>query len=170
LALRVLHTSWLGGSDRPVHPRTVRLRQRSEPISDSFVFMIFGRDAANGQMRLTPFLRRLEIDWNRAASDGLFAREHQTVDELAHAADANSFYPLDDVPGGKFVTVHPLGGCPMADDSRSGVVTDTGRVHGYDRLIVLDGSIVPTAIGVNPSKTIAALAERGIARFLEESS
>ena len=33
-------------------------------------------------------------------------------------------------------------------------------------LVVLDGSIVPTALGVNPSKTIAAVAERGIAAVL----
>jgi cholesterol oxidase len=35
-----------------------------------------------------------------------------------------------------------------------------GRVFGYDRLFVIDGSIVRRTIGVNPSKTIAALAER----------
>ena len=46
----------------------------------------------------------------------------------------------------------------------AGVVDDRGKVHGYDGLYVLDGSIVPTALGVNPSKTIAALAERGVER------
>ena len=51
----------------------------------------------------------------------------------------------------------------MADDPADGVVDDVGRVHGYPGLHVLDGSIVPTSLGVNPSKTIAALAERGVA-------
>jgi cholesterol oxidase len=49
----------------------------------------------------------------------------------------------------------------MADDPARGVVDDRGAVHRYPGLYVLDGSIVPTALGVNPSKTIAALAERG---------
>jgi cholesterol oxidase len=62
--------------------------------------------------------------------------------------------------------VHPLGGCPMADDPTAGVVDDTGKAHGYDGLYVLDGSIVPTALGVNPSKTIAALAERGVEKMI----
>jgi cholesterol oxidase len=56
----------------------------------------------------------------------------------------------------------------MADDPGRGVVDDAGRVHGYPGLYVLDGSIVPTALGVNPSKTIAALAERGVARLVAE--
>ena len=56
----------------------------------------------------------------------------------------------------------------MADDPAQGVVDDGGRVRGYSGLYVLDGSIVPTALGVNPSKTIAALAERGAARLNEQ--
>jgi cholesterol oxidase len=42
----------------------------------------------------------------------------------------------------------------------TGVVNDRGEVFGYAGLYVLDGSIVPRPIGLNPSKTIAALAER----------
>ena len=54
----------------------------------------------------------------------------------------------------------------MSDDPAAGVTDDQGRVHRYEGLYVLDGSIVPTALGVNPSKTIAALAERGVERLL----
>jgi cholesterol oxidase len=56
----------------------------------------------------------------------------------------------------------------MADDPAAGVTDDRGRVHGYDGLYVLDGSIVPTSLGVNPSKTIAALAERGVEHLLAQ--
>ena len=56
----------------------------------------------------------------------------------------------------------------MADDPSDGVVDDWGRVHGHPGLWVLDGSMVPTALGVNPSKTIAALAERGAHKLVEE--
>jgi cholesterol oxidase len=40
------------------------------------------------------------------------------------------------------------------------VVSPDGEVYGYRNLYVADGSIVPSAIGPNPSKTIGALAER----------
>ena len=66
------------------------------------------------------------------------------------------------------MTVHPLGGAPMADEPVHGVTDDTGRVHGHRGLVVADGSVVPTALGVNPAKTIAALAERSAAALVAE--
>jgi cholesterol oxidase len=48
----------------------------------------------------------------------------------------------------------------MGEDETLGVVNPNGEVFGYPGLFVSDGSIVPTAIGPNPSKTIGALAER----------
>ena len=54
----------------------------------------------------------------------------------------------------------------MADDPAAGVVDAYGRVHSYPGLHVADGSIVPTALGVNPSDTIAALAERNIDKLI----
>ncbi len=58
----------------------------------------------------------------------------------------------------------------MGDDPASSVVDDRGRVRGRDGLYVPDGSIVPTALGVNPSRTIAALAERGVHHPIAERS
>ena len=52
----------------------------------------------------------------------------------------------------------------MADDPADGVVDADGHVHGATELSVLDGAFVPSAVGVNPSLTIAALVERAMAR------
>jgi cholesterol oxidase len=67
--------------------------------------------------------------------------------------------------GGTYLCNHPLGGCPMGVDAADGVVNARGQVfcggsgdavhHG---LYVLDGSIVPGALGINPYMTIASLA------------
>ena len=157
----------MGLSDQPLSPRHVRLRERRAD-TDALVFLMIGRDAADGQMRLTPLFRRLDIRWSKAGSAQLFRDLERSANELAKAADAEPFYALDGGPLSTFITVHPLGGCPMADDPAHGVVDDAGRVHGVPGLYVLDGSIVPTALGVNPSKTIAALAERGAHRLVEE--
>jgi cholesterol oxidase len=55
---------------------------------------------------------------------------------------------------------HPLGTARMADGPGMGVVNADGEVFGHPGLFVADGAAVPTALGVNPSLTIAALAER----------
>jgi choline dehydrogenase-like flavoprotein len=55
---------------------------------------------------------------------------------------------------------HPLGGCRMAESPDLGVVDDRGAVFGYEGLYCMGSSIVPTSLGVNPSLTIAAVAER----------
>lgn len=58
------------------------------------------------------------------------------------------------------VSVHSLGGAVMGDTPADGVVDPTGRVFGTDGVYVFDGAAVPTPTGVNPSHTIAAMAER----------
>jgi len=56
-------------------------------------------------------------------------------------------------------TAHILGGCPMGKTKAEGVVDDQFRVHGYSNFFILDGSIMPCNLGVNPSLTITALSE-----------
>jgi len=58
------------------------------------------------------------------------------------------------------VTPYPLGGCNMGDTPAHGVVDHKGEVFGYKNLYVADAAIIPEALGVNPSRTIGALAER----------
>jgi cholesterol oxidase len=159
----------IGFTDSQVTHRNVKLTRRP-PIGDSLIFLMIGRDAAKGQMRLTPIFGCFDIRWRKSDSAELFDGMREVAGELADAAGAKSFFALDAGPLGKFITVHPLGGCPMSDTAAMGVVDDRGKVHGYEGLYILDGSIVPTALGVNPSKTIAALAERGVELLLAERS
>jgi cholesterol oxidase len=65
---------------------------------------------------------------------------------------------LFNVPG----TAHCVGGCIMADARERGVVDSNHRVFGYKNMYVCDGSVVAANLGVNPSLTIAALAERAM--------
>lgn len=62
-------------------------------------------------------------------------------------------------------TAHILGGACMGEGPSQGVIDRDHRVFGYDGLYVIDGSAVSANPGVNPSLTIAALAERAMSRF-----
>ena len=69
------------------------------------------------------------------------------------------------------VTVHPLGGCVMGEQVKTGVVNEFGAVFDaaeptphsvHDGLYVLDGAIIPTALATNPALTISALTLRAL--------
>ena len=59
-------------------------------------------------------------------------------------------------------TAHILGGVVIARSPEEGVVDARHRVFGYENLLVCDGSVIPANVGVNPSLTITALAERAM--------
>ncbi len=67
-------------------------------------------------------------------------------------------------------TAHLLGGCPMGRDDQEGVVNLDCQVFNYPGLYVVDGSIMPGNPGVNPSLTIAALAEYAMSRIPAKES
>ena len=91
------------------------------------------------------------------------------MDELLRAAGAREVYlPLPPgVPPGelrprdlRLMAFHPLGTARADARPEHGVVDGQLAVHGMDGLYVADGSVVPSALGVNPQLTIMALATR----------
>jgi len=65
---------------------------------------------------------------------------------------------LFNVPG----TAHCIGGCVIASSPTHGVVDDRHRVFGYRNMYICDGAVIAANLGVNPSLTITALAERAM--------
>jgi len=122
-------------------------------------YLGIGTDAADGVLRLRE--GQLDIDWNVRRSRELFRHIEQAMKAFSRGIGGRYRTSLLWMwPFRKLLTAHPLGGCPMGDDPQTSVVKPTGEVWGYDGLYVVDGAIMPTALGVNPSMTIGALAER----------
>jgi cholesterol oxidase len=59
-------------------------------------------------------------------------------------------------------TAHVLGGACMGKDAASGVIDSDNRVFNYKNMLICDGSMISANIGVNPSLTITAIAERAM--------
>jgi cholesterol oxidase len=128
-------------------------------------------DAANGDLRLRPTGdgHALDLDWD-------IARSQRAVDAVVkmHLRLAMATGGIPMVPPAWFfardlITPHPLGGCNMGSGPHDGVVNHAGEVFGYENLYVADGAVVPRALGVNPSRTIGALAERTAKILVSES-
>ncbi len=63
------------------------------------------------------------------------------------------------------LTAHILGGAPIAPDPEHGVIDSYHRVFGHEGLHVIDGAAIGANLGVNPSLTITAMAERAISMW-----
>lgn len=170
-----------------------------DAIDRSQVFAAMGEDLAAGELEMIPGWDSdnrkvadgvVAVKWPDAARDPLYDFQDRCMARPTTNGGEYLRSPLwqplpkefgeqlaGKKPAGKLLTVHPLGGCPMADDPESGVVNHIGqvfRVPGgkddvYKNLLVLDGSIVPTALGINPLLTITALAERAIALCIDRN-
>ncbi len=164
-------------------------------LARSLPLAMIGHDDAGGQLRLPAAPSdaqqdegdgALQILWPGQRDDPRWAAQHLALARQAALPGGLGGQLLPNPawqllpPGlqqtlglahGPLLTVHPLGGCAMADSVASGVVDHIGRVFnpdaatGADRwhagLVVLDGATVPGSLGINPALTIAALAHRG---------
>jgi cholesterol oxidase len=142
-------------------------------LNHSMAYLVMAHDDAGGRMSLSG--DRLRIDWPHAGEQPAFARINREV--LAHAQALGARFVGNPVwsflRSRHLITAHPLGGCPMGESQATGLVDEFGRVFdslgGRHRgLYVVDGSVIPTALGVNPFLTIAALAERTAERLIQE--
>ncbi|HEV3364981.1 MAG TPA: GMC oxidoreductase, partial [Acidimicrobiia bacterium] len=82
---------------------------------------------------------------------------------LAIAAEINGFAGsnVGELMGTP-LTAHFLGGCPIGDSRETGVIDPYHRLYGHPGISVVDGAAVSANLGVNPSLTITAQAERAM--------
>jgi len=137
----------------------------SDPLSNAMPWFAQGIDAADGRLSLrrpwfAPWRRRMELAWDINRSEYVIEAIIRMHKRLAAATGGNLMVPPTWSLLKNLITPHPLGGCNMGISQQNGVVDHRGEVFNYPGLYVADGAIIPEAIGLNPSKTIAALAER----------
>lgn len=140
------------------------LRQR-HPLEHTMLWFANGRDAADGTLslkkkRLRSGKQELYLKWRIKRSEKYFNAVLAMHKQLAEATDGKARPSFTWTIFKDLITPHSLGGCKMGTAPDNGVVNHKGEVFGYKNLYVVDGAIIPKAIGNNPSKTIAALAER----------
>ncbi|MBI5515084.1 MAG: GMC family oxidoreductase [Deltaproteobacteria bacterium] len=154
-----------------------------------FGFMV--RDRALGRVRAGPGREPLVTYWLGDAERRKVVRGHALLARVWLAAGARAVYPgvqrfeelrsegdVQDLEtrGARelrahhldLTAFHPLGTCRMGTDPHRSVIGPSHETHDVGGLFVVDGSAVPTALGVNPQITIMALSERS-AGFVERA-
>lgn len=139
------------------------------PDENTMMLLCMGRDPAPHRLRLSERGRLYTTAPDAATSASVYAEQELLMRDFAEALGGelrtNPLWTLQKRP----VTVHAQGGCRMGHDPRRSVVNPQGEVHGLKGLFVIDGAIFPSAVGVNPSSTIAAIAERCVEALLQEN-
>jgi cholesterol oxidase len=158
---------------------TNALQDRDGALDHTMLYLVMGQDNARGTILfdapITERDGRIRVSWDGAGQQQIFTRMNEELRRHAHALQGSfisnptwSFFNLRHL-----ITAHPLGGCPMGDDHLQGAVDIYGRVFQADGsvhqgLYVIDGSVVPSALGVNPFLTISALTENFAARKIQQ--
>jgi cholesterol oxidase len=158
---------WFGqGKDPHLGRQLSQLFHATSFSAGVLPMLAMGRDIPNGRMYLRS--GRLQIDWEKQRSGAYYGRARalarQFATELGASFMDNPIWRL-----GRVITVHPLGGCPMGRNAREGVVNEYGEVFNYPGLYIVDGSTMPGPVGVNPSFTIAAFANRCADQLLQSN-
>lgn len=132
-------------------------------LSRSFMYKLDGQDRAAGEARFGD--EGTAIDWADYMDDPVMRFAEQRLTEWAKVVGGTVIPNIARLPGMRSFSVHPLGGCRMGEGLDDGVVDRFGRVFDprggvHEGLRIADGSILAGSLGVPPSLTISALAER----------
>lgn len=144
-------------------------------IRNTITYLVISNDDSGGRMVLQD--DRLRIVWPEVYKLPAFQRIR---DQLSTATRPlkGAFVSAEvwtNLMKSKMITVHPLGGCVMSESAEAGVVNHKGQVFCaekgdgvYDNLYIMDASIIPRSLGVNPLLTISALSERAVALLAQD--
>ncbi len=142
-----------------------KMTDADDPLETMMLWFGQAVDAADGRLYLgrpwyAPWRRALKMDWRYQRSEAMVEAMIAVHRKLSAATGGNAFVPPTWTILHNLITPHPLGGCNMGITAADGVTDAQGGVFNYPNLYVMDGSVIPRAIGLNPSRTIAALTER----------
>jgi len=144
-------------------------------VNNTQTYLIMSHDDSNGEMLLKD--DRLRIDWPHVGTQDNFKLSNSLLYDATTALGGEYVQnPIwSQLLNNSLITVHPMGGCVIADNAQNGVTNHKGQVFCdatgekvYSNLYVSDGAIIPTSLGVNPLLTISALAERSCALIAKD--
>lgn len=155
-----------------------RYQTEAEMVEDIFFFNTMGQDDANGVFRLKRGLLdrlfgrpgKLDLSWDEPVSKQKTFADAERIQKALATAMQGSYLPMpfwDGFTEKKLIIPHPLGGCRLAPSREQGVVDEHGRVFDgaapnptstLPGLYIVDGSVIPGALAVNPTLTITAQA------------
>ena len=127
------------------------------------LYLIINRLKKTGNFYFDAATQSVKLNWDKSHTDEMVTNSMKFIDKMNKVNGGTLAILLFNSGVGQDICYHPLGGCVL------GKATDQyGRVKGVDNLYVIDGSLIPGTIGVNPFLTITALSEYCMEHIIEE--
>lgn len=135
-------------------------------LNHSMLYFACGHDSSGGRYVYDKKKKTFDYVWADVLDEPTFQRINNVMADYTKNNDGVFIpNPRSTIFGHKIQVTHPLGGCPMGEDVRTGVVNHLGKVFSHDgefheNLYVVDAAIIPRSLSATPLLTITALAER----------
>ena len=126
--------------------------------ADNQLSFDYGRSALRGFR----WALRSYIPANETRAPSYLPEANRIAEVFARVSGGVPGNALLESVGNASMTAHVLGGCVMGGSKADGVINEQHEVFGYPGLYVVDASAIPANVGVNPSLTITAMAERAM--------
>jgi len=155
-----------------------RYQTETEMVEDIFFFNSMGQDEANGTFRLKD--GELDLTWDAPVSGQKVYEDIERIQKALAKAMGGNYLPMpfwDGFTKKKLIIPHPLGGCRIGRTRDRGVVDEHGRVFDgvapdpaatLPGLYIVDGSVIPGPLAVNPTLTITAQALKTMTAALRD--
>ncbi|QGK73822.1 GMC oxidoreductase [Flavobacterium sp. SLB02] len=127
------------------------------------LYLLINRVDKKGSVSYDKAQNRLALDWNESHTLKMKANANYFVRKMNRANGGTRSHLLFKNGFGANICYHPLGGCVLGESTNL-----YGKLKEHDNLYVIDGSLIPGTIGVNPFMTITAIAEYCIENLIEQ--
>lgn len=133
-------------------------------LERTFMYKLDAEDSSQGRAVFDD-QGRSAIDWPDYAQDPILRFAGERLEAWAQQVGGTVVRNLGSWPLLRSFGVHPLGGCRIGTGPNTGVVDARCRLYrpdgtAYPGLRIVDASVLPASLGVPPSLTVAAIAER----------
>ncbi|QSB25393.1 GMC oxidoreductase [Flavobacterium sp. CLA17] len=127
------------------------------------LYLMINRVDKKGSVTYDKVQNRLVLDWNESHTVKMKANADYFVRKMNRANGGTRSHLLFKNGFGANICYHPLGGCVLGESTNV-----YGKLKEHDNLYVIDGSLIPGTIGVNPFMTITAIAEYCIENLIAQ--
>lgn len=128
------------------------------------LYLLINRVDKKGQVSYDKVNKKLVLDWNKTHTEKMKENADYFIKKMNKANGGTRAHLLFDNGFEADICYHPLGGCVLGE-----ATNEYGKLKEHDNLYVLDGSLIPGTIGVNPFVTIVAISEYCIENLIKQN-